>query len=95
MVDATTREVLTGVVTFAGLTPTAHHIHRAPAGAATQNGGVAIGLTLGANGLTATTPVGSTLTADQYAALLAGELYFNVHSAAYPGGEIRGQIGVQ
>ena len=95
VVDATTREVLAGVVTFAGFTPTAHHIHQAPAGTPTQNGPVAIGLTLGTNGLTATVPVGTILTAAQYAALLAGELYFNVHSAAFPGGEIRGQIGVQ
>jgi hypothetical protein len=95
VVDATTREVLTGVVTFTGFTPTAHHIHQAPAGTPTQNGPVAIGLTLGTNGLTATVPLGTTLTAAQYTALLAGELYFNVHSATYPGGEIRGQIGVQ
>ncbi len=31
----------------------------------------------------------------QYAALLAGELYFNVHTIANAGGEIRGQINVQ
>ena len=97
MVDATTRDVLTGVVTFAGVTPSTggHHIHQAPAGTPTQNGPVAIGLTLGTNGQNATVPLGTTLTAAQYAALLAGELYFNVHSAANPGGEIRGQIGVQ
>lgn len=97
VVDATTRDVLAGVVTFTGVTPSAggHHIHQAPVGAPTQNGPVAIGLTLGTNGQTATVPVGTTLTAAQYAALLAGELYFNIHSAANPGGEIRGQIGVQ
>ena len=32
------------------------------------------------------------LTVDQYNALLAGELYFNVHSTANSGGEIRGQL---
>jgi len=32
------------------------------------------------------------LTADQVDALVAGKLYFNVHTAANPGGEIRGQI---
>ncbi|MGH9361788.1 MAG: CHRD domain-containing protein, partial [Thermoanaerobaculia bacterium] len=34
-----------------------------------------------------------TLTPDQETALLAGNLYVNVHSADHPGGEIRGQIG--
>ena len=37
-------------------------------------------------------PAGTVLTDAQYAAYLAGELYFNVHTAANPGGEIRGQI---
>jgi hypothetical protein len=33
-----------------------------------------------------------TMNADQMAYFLAGELYINLHSAAFPGGEIRGQI---
>lgn len=33
-----------------------------------------------------------TMNADQMAFFLADELYINLHSAAYPGGEIRGQI---
>lgn len=33
-----------------------------------------------------------TMNADQMAYFLAGELYINLHSATYPGGEIRGQI---
>ena len=32
------------------------------------------------------------LNADQMKAFQAGELYINVHSAANPGGEIRGQL---
>jgi len=37
--------------------------------------------------------VGSaTLTADQATALNTGMMYFNVHTAANPGGEIRGQV---
>jgi len=30
--------------------------------------------------------------ADLYAALLGGEAYFNIHSTAFPGGEIRGNL---
>lgn len=97
VVDSATGAVLTSVMTFTGITPSAggHHIHQAPTGTPTQNGPVIIGFTLGTNGQTATAPVGATLTAAQYSALLAGELYFNLHSAAFPGGEIRGQIAVQ
>ncbi len=34
----------------------------------------------------------ATLTDAQAEALLAGKMYFNVHTAAHPGGEIRGQV---
>jgi hypothetical protein len=34
----------------------------------------------------------ATLTADQMADLQAGKWYFNVHTKAHPGGEIRGQL---
>ena len=88
---------ITGGVTFSGLTPTTggHHIHQAPAGNPTGTGGVIIGLTLAADGVTAFVPAGTTLNQGQYDALRAGELYFNVHTIAYPGGEIRGQINLQ
>ncbi|MCC6982212.1 MAG: CHRD domain-containing protein [Bauldia sp.] len=36
----------------------------------------------------------ATLTEEQATALLAGDWYFNVHTAANPGGEIRGQVDV-
>jgi len=35
---------------------------------------------------------GAKLTEAQYESYKAGKLYVNVHSAANPGGEIRGQI---
>ncbi|MBE0567332.1 MAG: CHRD domain-containing protein [Krumholzibacteria bacterium] len=63
---------------------TGAHFHTAPAGA---NGGVAFGLPLGSpvNGIWA-------MTAGQLADLAAGNIYVNVHTTAFPGGEIRGQM---
>ena len=96
IVDPATRAI-TGGMTFTGLTPTAggHHIHQAPAGQPGNNGPVIIGLLLASDGVTAIVPPGTILTPAQYTALLAGELYFNVHTVANPGGEIRGQINMQ
>jgi hypothetical protein len=37
-------------------------------------------------------PAGTVLTAAQFAGLLRGDLYFNVHTTEKPAGEIRGQI---
>jgi CHRD domain-containing protein len=102
VVDPTDTDVngniaITGGMTFSGLTPTlgGHHIHQAPIGDPTNNGPVIIGLTLAADGQTAVVPPNTRLTPAQYTALLAGELYFNVHTVANPVGEIRGQIVLQ
>lgn len=81
-------ETLVGTysLSFSGLTSaqTAVHFHTAAAGA---NGPVAFGLPLGS-------PVAGTwsLTAAQYASLVEGMIYINVHSTTFPGGEIRGQM---
>lgn len=73
-------------VTYSGFTPTAWHIHKAAAG---SNGGVIFNL-----GSTFTSPFMfmQTLNAEQEADLKAGMYYVNLHSAAFPGGEIRGQL---
>ena len=83
--DAT--RVLTYNITYTGLTgsPTAAHIH---AGAAGVAGGVLYGLSATASPLTGTVTVNVT----DEAALLAGNTYVNIHSAAYAGGEVRAQI---
>jgi hypothetical protein len=81
--------VLTWTVTYAGLTGPvkAGHFH-GPA-AAGANAGVALGF----SGSVESPIKGSaTLTAAQLADLMAGMWYVNLHTAANPGGEVRGQV---
>jgi hypothetical protein len=77
-----------GSIKLVGMTATAAHIH---IGAAGVNGGVIVGLSNGGGGVF-NVPSGTVLTAEQFVAYKKRELYFNAHSAAFPGGEIRGQI---
>ena len=87
VIDPATRAA-SGAITLTGMTATMAHIHLGAPGA---NGGVIIGLT-GAGGGVWNVPANATLTAEQFKAFKQGNLYFNAHSAAFPGGEIRGQI---
>ena len=76
-------------VTYSGLSgpATAGHFH-GPAEPG-KNAGVAVAIP----SATASPAEGSaTLTEAQAADLLAGKLYINIHTAANPGGEIRGQV---
>ena len=92
VVDPTTRAI-SGSITFTGITgtgATSAHIHT---GAVGVNGAIFVGLTLNATvPPTSATVPNTVLSEAQYADLLAGNLYFNVHSTANGGGEIRGQI---
>jgi hypothetical protein len=54
------------------------------------NAGVALGI--GGAGMTSPVSGQATLTDAQAADLLAGRWYINIHTAANPGGEIRGQV---
>ena len=91
---------ITYLVTYSGLSGTANasHFHTGAAGVA---GGVILPLVVGPS------PMSGTLTAADFkasgsvttfvqavAAIRAGTTYFNIHTTANPGGEIRGQIGV-
>ena len=80
---------LTGGLSTSGLTGTAAHLHEAPAGAA---GPIIVPLSDGGGGVW-TVPPGTRLTSGQFTSWRTGNLYANVHSAAYPSGEIRGQLG--
>jgi hypothetical protein len=95
--DAST---ITYLVTYGGLSGTANaaHIHT---GAVGVNGGVILPLAVGPSPMSGTlttanfTASGSVTTfAQAVAAIRAGTTYINIHTAANPGGEIRGQIGV-
>jgi hypothetical protein len=82
-------QVLKWRVTYAGLTGpvTAAHLH-GPA-APGSNAGVVVPFP----GALASPIAGeATLTSAQVADLMAGRWYVNLHTAAHPGGEIRGQV---
>lgn len=77
-----------GNITTTGITATAAHIHM---GAAGKNGPVIVPMTKSGDAGWTFAP-DAKLNADQMQAFKAGDLYINVHSAAHPGGEIRGQL---
>lgn len=84
----TTTKQLTYSATYSGLSgpATAAHFH-GPA-AAGANAGVAVPTTVSPSPIKGT----ATLTDAQAADLAAGKMYFNIHTAANKGGEIRGQV---
>ena len=79
---------VSGSVTTSGVAGSAAHIHLAAPG---QNGPVIVPLNKTGDNVWSVPPV-IRLNDAQYEAYRLGNLYVNVHSAANPGGEIRGQI---
>src|ERR1700761_3291762 len=86
--DAASKK-LSWKLTYSGLSgpATAAHFH-GPAEAG-KNAGVAVAIP---NATSSPVEGSATLTDAQAADLLAGKLYVNIHTAANPGGEIRGQV---
>lgn len=82
-----TTKIFTIVVNFTGITATAAHIHKGAVGVA---GGVIFGFPS-----PIVSPINYTsaaLDSTQVADLKSDMYYVNVHSEAYPAGEIRGQL---
>ncbi|MDF0518171.1 CHRD domain-containing protein [Bradyrhizobium yuanmingense] len=86
--DAASKK-LSWTVTYSGLSgpATAAHFH-GPAEAG-KNAGVAVPIP---NAASSPVKGEATLTDAQAADLLGGKYYINIHTAANPGGEIRGQV---
>ena len=85
-----TTKVLTYNITHTVASPTAAHFHEAPRD---SSGPVVIPIAP-----PVTSPINNrtaTLTTAQESDLLKGRLYVNIHSTAFPAGEIRGQIPAQ
>ncbi|MBO0947587.1 CHRD domain-containing protein [Fibrella forsythiae] len=81
--------VLSYTLTYSGLTPTAGHLHRVTA--ANGTGGVDVPFASLASPIIGTTTISTVGKVDS---LINGFYYANLHTTAYPGGEIRGNLRV-
>lgn len=79
---------VTGSVTVSGVTVTVAHIHEGRAG---MIGPIIVPLTKTSDNVWSVPP-DTKLTEAQFESYKAGNLYFNVHSANFRTGELRGQI---
>ncbi|MBI5321008.1 CHRD domain-containing protein [Bradyrhizobium sp.] len=80
---------LTWKLTYTGLSGPATMAHFHGPAEAGKNAGVAVAIP---NAGTSPVSGSATLTDAQAADLVAGKYYINIHTAANPGGEIRGQV---
>lgn len=87
-IDVSSDKIVTGTITTSGIDAKAAHIH---SGAPGVSGPVIIPFVKTADN-TWVPKAGAILSDEQYKNYMDGNLYINVHSAAYPDGEIRGRL---
>ena len=83
---------LTYSITWTGLTGTPAALHFHGPALPGVNASPIVTLTINTAAVTGGSSGEVTLTEPQEADMLAGKWYWNVHTAAFPGGEIRGQV---
>lgn len=83
-------KTLSWTVTYGGLTGPVRGAHFHGPAAPTANAGVVVPITVSASPMSGSAQLNDAQMAD----VLAGRWYVNVHTAAHPGGEIRGQVTV-
>jgi hypothetical protein len=88
----TASKVLTWKGTYSGLTGAATMAHFHGPAEAGKNAGVAVWISTKGTPFPTSFEGEATLTDAQAADLLGGRWYVNIHTAANPGGEIRGQL---
>jgi CHRD domain-containing protein len=79
-------------INWSGLSGAATVAHFHGPAVAGVSAGPLIDLIITVNGVSGTAAGSATLSSDQESYLLAGTLYYNIHTAAHVDGEIRGQV---
>jgi len=82
----------TYTITWAGLTGNVSVAHFHAPATATETASPMLDITIGTNGTSGTVSSTATVTDAFENALLDGKIYYNLHTVAYPNGEIRSQV---
>lgn len=83
---------LSYTITWAGLTGNVSAAHFHGPATATETASPMLDITIGTNGTSGSVTSTATVTDAFENALLDGKIYYNLHSALYPNGEVRSQV---